>query len=615
MRPENHVFGCERLHGYAVAAVTGWAPRATHLTLWGYTVGDIVSVDSLLDGWYPGWTPELIEAPYMKAKAMPFSKEDESSFWFADFHWPRGFSPLGFSFAQAAGSFGTQLAAHQLPLPPAGGLRQRMGGPFLYEGEVPITSAWEIGFRAARIERNMPKFLMNFDAIWEERKWELDLGLGYFESYDLAGKSLAEIGQYTDDAVTFLQRSWEIHFEIMYPLLAIYVQLYGVCAGNGIDPGNIAKMLQGRDSKIMETDRAMWDLVDEAKRLDIAGLFDAEPTEIRPALARAGGNASVWLTKFDDFLKVYGWRTEGIADINIPSWIEDQSSPLGQIRNFLKQEHRHNFDAALVTSHAERDQAIDEARSMLTGENLGAFNELLGICTVANFAWWNEDHNYYIDLRSAIPLRRGALALAEAVGADKIDEATFLFLKEFRQVASGETEWKDLAGIAAARHDYYDSYQSKRSEIPKVVGVIPEKVEDPVLIEIFGMHHHYFQALKADPTGDVLTGFPASAGKYIGTARVMLSALELFDLEDGEILVTEATSPNWTPAFAIIGACVCDGGGSLTHAATVSREYGIPCVVGTSTATSRIRTGDVIEVDGTKGTVTIMQRAADAAGE
>ena len=48
----------------------------------------------------------------------------------------------------------------------------------------------------------------------------------------------------------------------------------------------------------------------------------------------------------------------------------------------------------------------------------------------------------------------------------------------------------------------------------------------------------------------------------------MLSAMELFDLEDGEILVTEATSPNWTPAFAIIGACVCDGGGSLTHAAT-----------------------------------------------
>ena len=114
---------------------------------------------------------------------------------------------------------------------------------------MPVTSQWEIGYRAARIEKNMPKFLGNFDAIWEERKWELELGLGYFESYDFAGKSLAEIGQYLDDARTFQKRAWEIHFEIMYPLLAIYLQLYGLCAGNGIDPGNIAKMLQGRDSQ------------------------------------------------------------------------------------------------------------------------------------------------------------------------------------------------------------------------------------------------------------------------------------------------------------------------------------------------------------------------------
>ena len=54
---------------------------------------------------------------------------------------------------------------------------------------------------------------------------------------------------------------------------------------------------------------------------------------------------------------------------------------------------------------------------------------------------------------------------------------------------------------------------------------------------------------------------------------------------------------------------MCDGGGSLTHAAIVSREYGIPAVVGCSVATSRVRTGDLIEVDGTTGTVTIVERA------
>ena len=302
----------------------------------------------------------------------------------------------------------------------------------------------------------------------------------------------------------------------MYPLLAIYLQLYGLCAGNGIDPGNIAKMLQGRDSKIMETDRAMWDLADEAKRLGIANLFEHEPDDIRGALSAAGGNASIWLTKFDDFLKVYGWRTEGIADINIPSWIENQASPLGQLRNFVQMEERHDFDQSLADSHRERDEAIENARSKLNGPALAGFNELLGICTVANFAWWNEDHNYYIDLRSSIPMRRGALAAAEAVGADTFDDTTFLFFPELQQVCNGEVSWKDKQSIATARHEYYDHYQELRPTIPKVVGTLPEKVEDPVLIEIFGMHHHYFEGLKADPHTTQLKGFPASAGTYIG---------------------------------------------------------------------------------------------------
>jgi len=573
-------------------------------------MAEIVSVDPLLDGWYPGWKPEHIDNPWLRMRPRPFTKEDESSFWFVDFHWPRGFSPLGMQFVSDA-SWGTQLAAHQLPLPPAGGLIQRMGGPFLYEGEVPITSEWEIGYRAARIERNMPPFLQNFDAIWEERKWELDLGLGYFENYDFDGRSLVDLGQYMQDAWRFQQRAWEIHFEIMYPLLAIYLQLYGVCAENGIDPANIAKMLQGREHKIMETDRAMWDLVDEARRLDIGGVFEAnEAPGLRQALAAAGGNASVWLTKFDDFLQVYGHRTEGISDINIPSWIEDNTSPLGQIKNFIAAGERHDFDSHLAHGRAERDEVVEAARSQLSGGALGAFDELLAINQVANFAWWNEDHNYYIDLRASIPMRNGAVAISRQLDADRVDEATFMFFSELMDVCAGRTKYADLRSMVQERAAYYDGYQSKRQEVPKVVGTVPEKVEDPVLIEIFGMHNHYFQGLKADAHVTELSGFPASAGTYTGRARVMLSAMELFELEDGEILVTEATSPNWTPAFAIIGACVCDGGGSLTHAATVSREYGIPCVVGTSVATLRINTGDLIEVDGSKGTVTILERSA-----
>jgi phosphohistidine swiveling domain-containing protein len=572
-------------------------------------MAEVVSVDQFLDGWYPGWKPEHLDMPWLRERTGPFRKEDEEKFWFVDFHWPRGFSPLGIAHVQAV-ALTTQLAAHQLPLPPAGGLVQRFGGPFLYEGEVGVTSPWEIGYRAERIGRNMPKFLATFDATWKERIWELELGLNYFESYDFNGKGLADLGMYMHDATTFSQRAWEIHFELMYPLLAIYLQLYGLCAGNGIDPGEISKMLQGRDSKIMETDRKMWDLADRAKALGIQAHFQHEPADIRAALTKAGGNSSIWLTEFDDFLQIYGHRTEGIADINIPSWIEDQTSPLGQLRNFIAAEERHDFDAHLAKAHSERDEAIEAARSKLNGEALGGFNELVTICSDANFAWWNEDHNYWIDLRASIPVREGALALGRMFDVDRKDEMTFLFYPEIKDLCSGKVTWDQKKSIAHARAEYYDGFQSQRPTVPKVVGTLPDKIEDPVLIEIFGMHTHYFEGLKSDIHATELKGFPASAGVYTGRARVMLSADALFDLEDGDILVTEATSPNWTPAFAIIGACVCDGGGSLTHAATVSREYGIPCVVGTSVATQRIREGDTIEVDGTRGIVTIKTRAS-----
>lgn len=572
-------------------------------------MAEIVPVDQFLD-WYPGWTAELTESPWVTERSGPFTKADESRFWFVDFHWPRGFSPMGFLFITDCGAWGTQTAAHWLPLPPGNGLVQRMGGPFPFESEAPNTSDWEMGFRAARYERAMPRFVRDFEAIWAERKWELELGFQHFETYDFAGRALVDIGDYLADARSFHRRAWEIHFELMYPLLANYLQLYGLCADTGIDPGNVSKFLQGRDSRIMETDRAMWDLAADARRLGISHLFGTEPQSIRGRLAKAGGGASEWLTRFDDFLSIYGWRTEGIADTNLAAWIENPAAPLGQIRNFLAMGEPHDFEKAAAAARAERDEAADEARSQLSGTTLTAFDELLAANQAANFAWWNEDHNFYLDLRATIPLRRGALALGAACDADRDDDGLFLFFPEAMDVCAGRRRWNELQPLATARRQYYDHYNDIRETLPKVVGTLPDKVDDPVLIEIFGLHRGYFEALKSDADTTLLTGFPASSGKVVGRARVMLSATELAAMGEGEILVCEATSPNWTPAFAVIAGCVCDAGGSLTHAAIVSREYGIPCVVGCSVATSRLRTGDLVEVDGTSGTVRLLERAA-----
>jgi pyruvate,water dikinase len=75
-------------------------------------------------------------------------------------------------------------------------------------------------------------------------------------------------------------------------------------------------------------------------------------------------------------------------------------------------------------------------------------------------------------------------------------------------------------------------------------------------------------------------------------------------LNPGDILVTEFTAPPWTPLFATVSAVVTDAGGILSHCAVVAREYGIPAVVGTSDATTRLHNGQTVTVDGTAGSVT-----------
>ena len=138
-----------------------------------------------------------------------------------------------------------------------------------------------------------------------------------------------------------------------------------------------------------------------------------------------------------------------------------------------------------------------------------------------------------------------------------------------------------------------------------MLGTIPEVVPDPIMIEVFGLSGQFLETMRGDAGGrsgggrrgraagvTEIRGFPAAKGVVEGVARVITTVGDLHLVEPGEILVCGGTTTEWTPAFGIITACVCDTGGSLTHAAIVSREYGIPCVVGTAIATQVVKTGD-----------------------
>jgi len=105
------------------------------------------------------------------------------------------------------------------------------------------------------------------------------------------------------------------------------------------------------------------------------------------------------------------------------------------------------------------------------------------------------------------------------------------------------------------------------------------------------------------PAEGAILGHPASAGRATGPVRIIAGPEDFEAFSDGDILVAKATSPAWTPLFARAAAVVTDGGTLAAHASLVAREYGIPAVVGTSDATSRLHNGQMITVDGNAGTV------------
>ncbi|MFQ5916967.1 MAG: PEP-utilizing enzyme, partial [Candidatus Binatia bacterium] len=173
------------------------------------------------------------------------------------------------------------------------------------------------------------------------------------------------------------------------------------------------------------------------------------------------------------------------------------------------------------------------------------------------------------------------------------------------------------------RSGYYKTTAEKRKKIIEAarnwspspaLGVPPEEVAEPFTIMLWGITtdrvKEWLKGVEAPAAEDVseIKGFASSAGVAEGPARVLKLLKEIVDLQPGEIIVCPSTNPSWAPVFTKIKGAVTDIGGLTSHAAIVCREYGVPSVTGTGVATSVIKTGDIISVDGDTGVVSIVER-------
>ena len=151
------------------------------------------------------------------------------------------------------------------------------------------------------------------------------------------------------------------------------------------------------------------------------------------------------------------------------------------------------------------------------------------------------------------------------------------------------------------RKSVFEKYQ----EYPTFPSLILGRFDPQEWLADPNRRNDFYSSEKAGEEGmpSDVKGFPGAAGIVTGTVRVITGFKDIDLVQKGEVLVTVATNVGWTMVFPKVAAIVTDIGAPLSHAAIVAREFGIPAVVGCGNATTVLKTGDKVVVDGANGTV------------
>jgi pyruvate,water dikinase len=262
---------------------------------------------------------------------------------------------------------------------------------------------------------------------------------------------------------------------------------------------------------------------------------------------------------------------------------------------------------------ADVSEATARVRAQVPEEHREEFDDLL---TEARLLYrLRDERGIYSDIWASGLMRRAALAAgarlaARGVVADPehlvdadIDEMCALV------TGTGGPSAEELAARAQYRatHDQHDA--------PPFLGDPPHPPPDPsglppaprrVMTAVGITLDSLFGSSDAEHEHDMLRGLAASPGVYEGPARLVGGPAEFGRIQQGDVLLTPATSEAFNILLPLLGAIVTDNGGLLSHSAIVAREYGIPGVVGTREATTRIADGTRVRVDGAAGEVTVL---------
>jgi pyruvate,water dikinase len=214
------------------------------------------------------------------------------------------------------------------------------------------------------------------------------------------------------------------------------------------------------------------------------------------------------------------------------------------------------------------------------------------------------DHHFYIDQGTNARVRLVLVGIGDRLVEDGVfddrEDVIFLHYNELRELL-GNPQAFDARALASRRRDEREAAFEVRPR--DWLGTATQALLDFPYNSLWGFPEKFHR--QHVPAGEV-RGLAASPGVVEGPARHVRSLQDFDEVRAGDVLVCQMTNPAWVVLFTKIVGLVTDAGGTASHPAVVSREFGIPAVVGTSDATQRIKTGDRVRVNGSTGVVELL---------
>jgi pyruvate,water dikinase len=346
-----------------------------------------------------------------------------------------------------------------------------------------------------------------------------------------------------------------------------------------------------------EMDLKLWELA-KAIRAD-ADSLQVLKTQTITSLAAAYLKRKLpdlLLLKVDEFLRIYGGRGFCEIDMGRTRWAEDPTHVFEMLVNFVKIENEQDApDAVFARGKENAEKAIERLIAQVRAKRggfikarqvkffAGRVRQLMGV----------RENPKFFAVRMLWVIHRELLKTgADFVTAGELNQADDLFFLTFSELkAFALQQAKDWPALIAERRAAFER-EGKRKQLPRLL------LSD-------GRAFYEGMTSMTENGEKIVLGSPVSPGVVEGRVRVVRDPARA-GLLKGEILVCPGTDPSWTPLFMLAGGLAMEVGGMMTHGAVVAREYGIPAIVGVHEATTRLKTGMMVRLNGSNGEITLL---------